>query len=263
MKTLCAHCNAPIDRPPSRLLAYKHHFCSHKCASEFKRTLTPVVCAICGAQMVLKKSRAQKGKHACSPECLAELRARNLVHHWNSGKSRTAQCAHCGQTFIRKPSQLAKYARSFCSRECKALGQHGPHPEMRTGQWYSCEMCGKPVWRTPAIKEPHVFCSRECCHKGQGILQPKLKGPDNPAWKGGRSMLPYTEGFDKALKAAIKERDKHRCQICGNSRNAGLLAVHHVDESKNNHDPSNLITLCLSCHRKVHHKTTNLPMTDA
>jgi len=61
---------------------------------------------------------------------------------------------------------------------------------------------------------------------------------------------------------AIKRRDNWRCQICGKSRNAGLLAVHHIDESKTNHDPSNLISLCLSCHRKVHWGSADLPVAE-
>lgn len=39
------------------------------------------------------------------------------------------------------------------------------------------------------------------------------------------------------------------CEQCGKSKN---LQVHHADENPMNNDPSNLRTLCVSCHRRCH-----------
>lgn len=55
----------------------------------------------------------------------------------------------------------------------------------------------------------------------------------------------------------ILERDGYRCSECGESQQS-KLTVHHIDgngrgsESPNNND-DNLITLCRSCHAKIHH----------
>ena len=40
-----------------------------------------------------------------------------------------------------------------------------------------------------------------------------------------------------------------KCETCGTTEN---LHVHHVDHNPRNNDPSNLQTLCASCHLKLH-----------
>ena len=60
--------------------------------------------------------------------------------------------------------------------------------------------------------------------------------------------------FDGNNKAAL-ERDNHQCRVC---QSKDKLLVHHLDESENrkkmnaNNNLENLITLCRSCHLKVH-----------
>jgi len=59
-------------------------------------------------------------------------------------------------------------------------------------------------------------------------------------------------------KAFILARDKHTCQKCSNRKNTLKLHVHHIifKASGGTDAPTNLITLCKSCHSKVHlHKT--------
>jgi len=77
----------------------------------------------------------------------------------------------------------------------------------------------------------------------------------------------YTEGTDAKVPAsevygsyfwpivrdAVLERDKNTCQMCGSTNRP---EVHHIKER---HDggsdhPYNLITLCIYCHDKVHHR---------
>jgi 5-methylcytosine-specific restriction endonuclease McrA len=52
------------------------------------------------------------------------------------------------------------------------------------------------------------------------------------------------------LRREILARDGHRCRSAG-CRNAHLLEVHHRVRNGSN-EPSNLITLCSSCHRAIH-----------
>ena len=73
-------------------------------------------------------------------------------------------------------------------------------------------------------------------------------GDKSPCWKGGRSN--YTYNWIR-LSKEIKKRDSNKCTKCGGTRN---LAVHHVDFDKKNDSPLNLITLCKSCHSKLHPK---------
>lgn len=73
-------------------------------------------------------------------------------------------------------------------------------------------------------------------------------GPKSFLWKGGISSEPYSVDWTKTLKRSIKERDKFKCQICGNDE---YLVVHHIDYNKKNSSPDNLITLCPACHSKT------------
>lgn len=78
-----------------------------------------------------------------------------------------------------------------------------------------------------------------------------LRGGDNPAWLGGKSLEKYGIEFNDNLKRQIKERDG-RCVGCGASGENRRLVVHHIDFNKKNNAPSNLQTLCVSCHGRLH-----------
>jgi len=78
-------------------------------------------------------------------------------------------------------------------------------------------------------------------------------GSLNPNWKGGISCEPYCfEWSSKEFKDYIKERDDYKClnpYCC--SKNPNDLTIHHIDYNKKNCDPSNLITLCVSCNSRA------------
>lgn len=61
--------------------------------------------------------------------------------------------------------------------------------------------------------------------------------------------------------------DKHRktrCEVCGRKRTSHRnLDVHHKDEDRSNNDPSNLQTLCWSCHTKLHMANISLKRRQA
>lgn len=48
---------------------------------------------------------------------------------------------------------------------------------------------------------------------------------------------------------------KDKCNICGTSEK---LSIHHRDRNWRNNDPSNLETLCTSCHTTLHHKAGDI-----
>ena len=57
------------------------------------------------------------------------------------------------------------------------------------------------------------------------------------------------------LRNQVLRRDGWRCQVCGSREN---LHVHHkqLRSQQGEDEESNLITLCASCHGKVHHSPT-------
>jgi 5-methylcytosine-specific restriction endonuclease McrA len=81
----------------------------------------------------------------------------------------------------------------------------------------------------------------------------RLKGEKNWNWKGGISFEPYSIDWTNTLKKSIRERDKYRCQLCGESQGDIAFHVHHIDYNKKNCSPNNLITLCGKCHSKTMH----------
>ena len=71
------------------------------------------------------------------------------------------------------------------------------------------------------------------------------------AWKGGVSV--YGIRWN-AIKKEIKKRDNYKCRNENCKNKSKILSVHHKDFIKINNDYSNLITLCKSCHSKLHPK---------
>lgn len=65
--------------------------------------------------------------------------------------------------------------------------------------------------------------------------------------------LPYSSDWTEDLKECIRKRDGYICQLCGKTQeeNGRRLSVHHIDYIKENCDPRNLVTLCISCNVKV------------
>ena len=65
-----------------------------------------------------------------------------------------------------------------------------------------------------------------------------------------------------ATKNAVRERDKHTCQMCGRKRKEGgrQLDVHHLDEEfegskeyREDHEMDKMVTLCHKCHLNLPH----------
>lgn len=91
----------------------------------------------------------------------------------------------------------------------------------------------------------------------ESILKQRITTIDNNSrrkenhhlWKGGISAYDDVGEWQK-LRHEIKKRDNYTCQKCGNTNRK--LAVHHIDFTRHNHAPPNLITLCDPCHKDKH-----------
>lgn len=82
----------------------------------------------------------------------------------------------------------------------------------------------------------------------------RFSGANSGNWRGGKSFEPYGVGWTKALKESIRQRDNHKCVLCGKKQGNKKLPVHHIDYDKENLNPDNLITLCTNCHGKTNSK---------
>lgn len=90
--------------------------------------------------------------------------------------------------------------------------------------------------------------------KGNGrCIVCSKRGKLSSQWNNGSSFEPYPSQWTKIFKAQIRNRDNHKCQICGCSeaKCRRKLNVHHIDYDKANIEPDNLTSLCNACHGRT------------
>jgi hypothetical protein len=77
----------------------------------------------------------------------------------------------------------------------------------------------------------------------------KIKNPDIQSKE-------YQQGEQLAfwnVREYVLFRDNHKCQHCKGKSKDNILSVHHIESRKTGGDsPSNLITLCETCHKQYH-----------
>ena len=83
----------------------------------------------------------------------------------------------------------------------------------------------------------------------------KIKNPDiqGKGYQKGSQL-----GFWNVREYVLR-RDNHRCQQCKGKSKDKILQVHHIESRKTGGDcPDNLITLCSTCHNKIHNHNLQL-----
>jgi len=136
-------------------------------------------------------------------------------------------CIVCNkQIFIYKAHE--KWGKGkYCSVKCRAKHKSKKIP-------IACKCCGKIFKALPSrIKTGKKYCSEECQHKAQ-------KGFNGTHRKNGRAVF----------KRHSKENRGSYCPFCKTTKN---IEMHHIDGNKyNNQGPENYITVCRSCHMRIH-----------
>jgi len=61
------------------------------------------------------------------------------------------ECDKCGVEFIKKPSQVKRSKKHFCSKECREVSVE-----------IACHYCGRNTKKQPHQLKEHNFCNREC-----------------------------------------------------------------------------------------------------
>lgn len=122
------------------------------------------------------------------------------------------------------------------------------------GTLLTCPDCGGQF---PYISGPQKRC-KPCAMTHANALANGINKshPKRGQW---RRTTKDNRAFGKDTKAAILERDGHACVRC---RGATRLHVHHIDgrgkgvpRERRNNAHGNLITLCTTCHRRLHAET--------
>lgn len=119
----------------------------------------------------------------------------------------------------------------------------------------------RPGWIAPSVKykiDAHIRVIDNVCSILPisriviGVAQfdtQKIKNPDI-------TNIEYQQGDQLGfwnVREYVLTRDNHKCQYCKGKSKDKILNVHHIESRKTGGDsPSNLITLCETCHNEFH-----------
>lgn len=153
-------------------------------------------------------------------------------------------CQYCGQLFI-LPKYRAKN-RKFCSSDCAAKNRINGKYQV------NCSFCGTELFiHLSKLKlNDHFFCDTTC--RANFII-----GQNNPAYTSGNGRkIEYGNNWKRQRTKALK-RDNYTCQYCGKQpKKKRYLQVHHIipahtfdGDYRSANKLTNLLTLCLKCHK--------------
>jgi nitrate/TMAO reductase-like tetraheme cytochrome c subunit len=128
----------------------------------------------------------------------------------------------------------------------------------RSDEWF--QSVGKKVYQKISEaklgKTWETLYGKKKADQRKEVYQKMTSLSGNPNWLGGRSFTERPHEWNETLREQVRERDGHRCQQCFRHESElhfkngqpCKLSVHHIDYNKKNNKPSNLISLCASCH---------------
>jgi len=187
-----------------------------------------------------KLSAAHKGVHP-TPETRAKMTASQKGrHHTPETRARMSAATRLQMT----PEHRARLSAAAKRRPPITPETRAKMSAARKGRKLTPEHCTKMSAAHRGLKHtPEARAKISAGHKGE----------KNPNWLGGISFAPYAWAFNNELKAEVRRRDGHKCQLCGvpQVECKRLLDIHHIDYDKTNSDPVNLVALCMSCHRRT------------
>lgn len=178
-------------------------------------------------------------------------------------------CPVCGKVFQKRVTKKSQAV--YCSQDCAYKGRGLGYTERNIKGGYdtspteveiTCDCCGKE-FIVERAKKNRKYCSRECFYKAH---KENMNGANNPSWDGGNSYNKRSyrgENWNEQRTKCYK-RDNYRCCVCGvkcigrgkiNKNNGKkLIQCHHIKKFKDITDNKldNLITVCASCHKKIH-----------
>lgn len=146
-------------------------------------------------------------------------------------------CKRCQREFYAKPSWLKKGHGIYCSNHCS-------YESRKQGKIIKCHRCGKVAYKQPKAlqrsKSGRFFCGKSCQTKWRNSVYVRELHPN---WRGGRASY---------RMLMTKHNIEPICTLC-RTKDERVLAVHHIDENRENNVIENLAWLCHNCHHLVHH----------
>ncbi len=232
MITHCAKCNKPFETYPYKIKRHKHLFCSTVCQHAFRKQRIRLKCRICNLPFDMEKYRVENQIECfCSKKCADKALCVPKIK---------TNCKTCNKEFEFLESRLKHSNRSYCSVECFQNRE-------LTSPKLNCECCKKEFSISLSAKKSGRgrFCSRSCY--ASFCVRDK-----SPSYKHGH-------GWFKKMTKTIR---KNRCEIC---EKEGKTSIHHIDGNEFNNVDENFITVCHSCHMRIHHLSGrhSIPLPEA
>jgi len=169
-------------------------------------------------------------------------------------------CDQCGKEYKFPPSRI-KLSR-FCSRECSMKGQGRKGFNLDKKEIRICEICGKEFSCYKSNKAKRL-CSMTCRAVDRNKRYKYPEGKDSPFWQGGLTPIAKKNRRGKNYfkwRQAVLLRDGFKCVVCGFM--GEHLNTHHIKGLKDfpelKCEVSNGVTLCESCHRKIHYRQSEV-----
>jgi len=155
---------------------------------------------------------------------------------------KTRICPVCNSEFVPESS-----TQKYCSANCYRIVKNNKRnkfsrEELNRNEIKKCLVCGES-FETNNRTMTKKYCSDDCRRKAERIFGSKNQ----------TDLEYHNQRKFSGKKYDILKRDEYKCQMCGSERQ---LIIHHLDETGNLDNPNNaddnLITLCRSCHAKLH-----------
>lgn len=212
-----------------RRAVQKHNIVPKMLAKEEKDKQRP--CVGCKRLFLPRRGHIR----ACSVRC---SRAASML-----AKRQPRPCPTCQVAYVPKRQRGGTWAK-FCSHRCALVSKQPQMIEV------TCAQCARMFSRrdTKHVRRYRVhFCNIVC--RGKFV-----KGPNHALYRG--DCDPNRGRAWTRLAESIRSRDGHVCQRCGRTQeeNGQRLSVDHIRPWRSFSDkaianePSNLTSLCRSCH---------------
>lgn len=163
------------------------------------------------------------------------------------------QCAQCGKTIRRKPSQIEKTQHSFCSKECRSLFQ-------KSGWMLSCDWCGTAFYKPLSRIRNENFCSAACRNRWLGKQNVEVrnvpghsaghKAPHLTDLNRRRNPLGRLTG-GKTKAVASQTYRKIAEEMIGRKLTKDEV-VHHINGDRSDNRPENMAVLPRTEHNRLH-----------
>ena len=237
-------------------------------------------CEQCGTEKMVQASTARKLCVKCAanqrPNCIPENDP-IIIQRGRKRRTKEIKCKTCKQEFLTRIDAMNKSGEC---RKCspmtvmlkKIKGVFGKDlPAYGTGLGIYQRICKEKhgdkclsCEKTQNIHIHHIDCDRTnndisnliplcpSCHKRIHFkLNDGMSHEEASEYVKTNKVSPR---YDKksSYVSKLSSETRNTCKICSESQKR--IEVHHIDQNRQNNEISNLLPLCVSCHRLIHYR---------